>query len=1381
MKLRIVGLVLALSTLLAAAAHAASPGQAALDRGTELYKAGRYADATLAFQEATRLDPGLLRAWENLGWSYHRSGHHDDALATWARVLKVEPRHTRLLNEIASVQLGLGQWKEAASFMERSLAADPAQPRVRLRLAEALEKAGALGDAERAYREVAEHAPKELGPTLRLTEFLERHGRRDQALRALREARPRLRTYDHILAVRLARLVAWRGDEAYRAGDYEAALAAYDEAVTAAPAVGQYRINRGWAQRQLGAVAAAAADWEAALELDPGRSALYRHIADAALEQDDLDTAAAMYGRAWEESERQPSVPYRLAAIAIEEGRDDDARHWLQELFLLPAADQDWSLRVAALFDASESPALGVGFFEGRLAASAAPRETRRALGRLHAHAGSVASKAGDTATARRELESAVALDPQSAAALRDLGWVYWSLHLWDDCARTWSAYAAAHPDDAQAHNLLSRVALERKDYATAVAAARESLRLEPEQPAQKLRLAKALFWGGQFQEGRALAERVARDNPEDVASQVLWGELLMQYHDFERGKAQWRRVLDLGVRTPRAEFYWVQSLYELGEYDAALAEARRLLAEDGPNQPLLQFLADDAVRLGRNTDAIGWYQALTASFPERLPAWLELARLQQEAGALAEARATLQAAESHHAGRVDVALAVADLDRHAGRAEAARASLATLAREHPRQREVFQGRVRTALETGHEAEALAVLQAGAEAFLKPYEAELQEARIRVAMHDESRAQEALARVVTPPPDAGYVPILLYHGIGDHERSASLPLAQFESQMAALHEQGFTTLTIAELSRVARGESVLPAKPVVVTFDDARLDSFERADPVLARFGMKATMFVPTGRIRDGHPFFADWPRIAGFAGSGRWDVQSHGHFAHDPIALDADRQQGSFLVNRQWLPEEARLETHEEYEARLAGDYERSICEIESRFPGVHVVGYAFPFSESGQESVGNEPGSADTNQALLERLFQFGFVQDQNGYNEVRPGATLRLLRRFSVPRDFDGEALLRHLAVNQPRAAALAESARVHYWSGEYGRARALWESLANDEPRLQAEASYYLASIQYERGRYDAARRHLELAESLGAARLAADPDLARRIRFEGVRLAPRGDFTRDSDGRETQRAGLELRASALGPVEAAFGMGQLKLSEEGFGSLEGRELEAAARVGPFGAWTLEGRAWQRALDGAPDTLSFSAGLGFASDRVELRVHGGRQDVDTLRARAEALQAETWGGHAGLRVGRAVLATFDAVFDRRDDGNERRDAIGRLTFRPAWGRGLGLGLGASAGWSDTLFQSPLYYSPEDVRWARATVSLARRWGQGWSVESDLGYGVAKDALRGERPTFNTSARARQPWGRNLGSVIEGRYSSSPGYSGWGVGASLEIRVW
>jgi tetratricopeptide (TPR) repeat protein len=1380
MTARLILTLPAVFVLAALGLEAASRGQDALDRGTGLYKAGRYAEAMEAFREATRLDPGLLRAWENLGWALHRSGRHAEAIQTWLTVLKVEPTRTELLNEMAGIQMGENHWSEAAQTLTRSLAADDDQPRIRLRLAAAEEKAGRLQAAEAQYREALRRQPADISTVLRLEEFLERTGKDDDALALLRGAPLRALPYRAVLDLRIGRLQARKGDRAYREGAYAVALRAYDEAVASDPENSQYWINRGWAHRQLGSLGEASAAWRHALELDPGKTALYRHVADAAFEQEDLRTAAAMYGRAWAGAERQPSIPYRLAEIALEEGRSDESMAWLDELFALPDADAEWSLRVASLFARAEQPGPGIELFRRRLASSRAPQETRRALARLHAFTGSMAFQAGQLEGAMRELEEAVALDPKSRQALRDLGWVYWSTEHWDECADMWERYASAYPDDPQPHNLLAHVHLKRKEYPAAAAEARFSLRLDPAQPATRLKLARALFAGGQYAEARSLAEAVACESPEDAGAQVFWAELLMQYHDFARGEPQWRRVLGLGVHTPKGEYYWLRSLYELGQYDAAVAQAKRLLEEEGPKQTLFQFLAEDATLRGDTAEAIRWYRKMVESSPERLSAWLELARLEQDAGELEAARRDLACAQRQHPDRMDVALAQAELERRAGRAAEAHAAFVSLSNAHPGNRDAFFGRLETALEAGRPEEAMSVLRTGRETFLKPYESRMQEARIRFAMGQEAEAQRALAGVTSPGRGA-YVPVLLYHGIGDHPRSPNLPAALFDSQMRALQEAGFTAITVSELGGMREGRVAFPERPILVTFDDARLDSFERADPILARYGMKATMFVPTGRILDEHPFFADWKRIAAWTKTGRWELQSHGHFAHDPIAVDAAEQQGSFLVNREWLTEARRLETYQEYRTRLDDDYERSIHEIESHAPGAPPIGYAFPFSEAGQETVGNEEKAAQTNQELLASHFRFGFVQDESGYNELEAGGTRTLLlRRFAVPRDYDGESLLRHLARHDPKAAALAQSARMHYWTGDYDRAREVWERVVLAEPRMEGEAAYFLAAIQYQRGRYDVARRHLRTAESLQPERFEADRGLASRIRWQGgSRLAPRIDLFSDSDGRESQWAGAEIQAPPLGPLAASFAYGGLTLRQEGLASLTGRELSAAARLGPFGHLIIEGRGWQRAMDGAKDTLSFDAGLGVETDWLKLRLHGGRQDVDTLLARSIGLQADRYAAQASVRFSRLVSASVDAAYDRLDDANERRDVAGSVLLKPRFGHGLGLG--AAAGWSDTLFQSPLYYTPEELRWARGVVAYSGRWGAGWSLESQLGLGVASDTIRGNRRTLSATAKAGQVWGDRVRTLLEGRYGNSPGYSSWGATASLQIRVW
>lgn len=1365
------------AVLMGAVAEAASPGQDALDRGAQLYKQARYHEAIDAFREATRLDPGLLQAWHNLGWAYHRAGRHSEAIETWRTVLKVEPKRLELLNEVAAIQLGQSLWEEAARTLKSSLAIDADQPRIRLRLADAYEKAGSSREAEAQLREAARLRPGDLMATLRLQEFLERHAQEDAALEVLREALPRLAPYGHILKLRVARLSARSGDKAYRRGNYGEARASYAEAVRLDSRNAQYRINLGWAHRQLGDVAEATSAWRQALELQPGYGALYRHIADAALEQEDLSVATAMYLRAWAAADRRPSVPYRLAEIALDEGRSDDAALWLDELFRMPEADAEWSRRAAGLLARAQQAPLGIAFFRGRLAVSRHPEETRRALSSLHAVQGSAAYQAQDLETASRELEEAVRLDATNPYALRDLGWVYFTSDQWDAAARLWRHYAEVYPNETQPYNLLTHLGLKRKDYALAVASARSSLRLDSRQPEQRLKLATALYRSGEFAEARALAESLARENPEAPSIQLFWAELLMQYHDFDQGKPQWRRVLDLGLRTPKAEYYWVKSMYELGEYDAALDEARRLIEQEGPKQPLLQFLADDAMLRDDAQEAIRWYRLLTQHAPERLAGWLELARLQQQSGDLAGSRTTLDEARRRHPDRIDPVVALAELDRRAGRSDEAYTAFVSLNRAHPHQRDIFRGRLETALESGREDEALAVMRSGERTFFKGYEASMQEARILFAMGRESEAQRALAPVIGPRASV-YVPVLLYHGLGDHPRSATMPVALFDAQLRALREQGFTAISLLELGRMLQGKQPFPPRPILITFDDARIDAFERADPVLARYGMKATMFVPTARILDDHPFFADWKRIRSFAATGRWDLQSHGHHAHDLIAVDAQQQLGSFLVNRQWLEDEARLESHEEYLERLDADYRQSIRELKDRFPEAEPIGYAFPFSEAGQENVGNEPRAAEVNQELLARHFRFGFVQDASGYNELRPSDAGTLLRRFSVPRNFDGEALLAHLAQQDPSAAALAQSARMAFWRGDYDRSRATWERLSAGQPRLRGEASYYLAAILYQRGRYDVARRHLQAAEVLGSERLQADPGLAQRIRWEnGGRLVPRVDFSGDSDGRETLRQGVELHAGAWGPLEPSFAFGTVSLRQEGLAPLDGTELAAGLRILPFSHWTLEGRAWQRRLEPAGDSLSFSAGLGFENDFVELRLRGGREDLDTLEARLVTLQAERYAAHTLLRLSPSLNAVFDQGYARLDDGNERRDLSGRLVLRPRWGRGLGFG--AAAGWSDTLFQSDLYYSPEEVRWARGVLSHQHSWGAGWQLETEIGLGLAEDELRGRRRTLHLAGRAGQAWGGRVRTFLEGRYGSSPGYESWGFGGALQLR--
>ncbi|WP_232509594.1 polysaccharide deacetylase family protein [Parageobacillus thermoglucosidasius] len=73
--------------------------------------------------------------------------------------------------------------------------------------------------------------------------------------------------------------------------------------------------------------------------------------------------------------------------------------------------------------------------------------------------------------------------------------------------------------------------------------------------------------------------------------------------------------------------------------------------------------------------------------------------------------------------------------------------------------------------------------------------------------------------------------------------------SQFNEQMDWLKENGYETITLQRLEQYVRGKANIPAKAVVITFDDGVKTSFIYAYPKLKKLGFKAVNFVITSRI----------------------------------------------------------------------------------------------------------------------------------------------------------------------------------------------------------------------------------------------------------------------------------------------------------------------------------------------------------------------------------------------------------------------------------------------------------------------------------------------------------------------------------------------------
>jgi peptidoglycan/xylan/chitin deacetylase (PgdA/CDA1 family) len=98
------------------------------------------------------------------------------------------------------------------------------------------------------------------------------------------------------------------------------------------------------------------------------------------------------------------------------------------------------------------------------------------------------------------------------------------------------------------------------------------------------------------------------------------------------------------------------------------------------------------------------------------------------------------------------------------------------------------------------------------------------------------------------------VPILMYHSIsrqaGPRFRECVVSPERFAEQMAYLARGGYTPVTVSQLVRArSAGDSGLPDRPVVLTFDDGYADFYTEALPVLRKHGFAATLYVATGFV----------------------------------------------------------------------------------------------------------------------------------------------------------------------------------------------------------------------------------------------------------------------------------------------------------------------------------------------------------------------------------------------------------------------------------------------------------------------------------------------------------------------------------------------------
>lgn len=191
--------------------------------------------------------------------------------------------------------------------------------------------------------------------------------------------------------------------------------------------------------------------------------------------------------------------------------------------------------------------------------------------------------------------------------------------------------------------------------------------------------------------------------------------------------------------------------------------------------------------------------------------------------------------------------------------------------------------------------------------------------------------------------------IIMYHHLTVSAKSTgayTLLVKQFESDLKYLKDNGYESISMAQLIDFGYGKGELPEKPVMLTFDDGQESFLLYAFPLLKEYGMKAVVSI-VGKYadeaterQDHNPAYAylDWAGIKTLSDSGIVEIENHTYNLHQ----STNKAKGCSIM---------KGESEEHYSQRLKEDIGVLQDRIETE-TGKRPSTFAYPFGYISKEA---------------------------------------------------------------------------------------------------------------------------------------------------------------------------------------------------------------------------------------------------------------------------------------------------------------------------------------------------------------------------------------------------------------------------------------------
>ncbi len=181
---------------------------------------------------------------------------------------------------------------------------------------------------------------------------------------------------------------------------------------------------------------------------------------------------------------------------------------------------------------------------------------------------------------------------------------------------------------------------------------------------------------------------------------------------------------------------------------------------------------------------------------------------------------------------------------------------------------------------------------------------------VLVLLASAAAAFAAVGETRVPEEEKTSCPILIFHSVRPYRSTDLRGVRRYittpdtlETELAYLHDAGFTSISFADLARSFILGSALPAKPVIISFDDGWESQFTYALPLLQKYSFTATFFIYTHT--PGVEHYMSWDQILALDAAG---MEIGSHSVSHPYLTRIKRDS---LLRREILDSKRIIEAH--------------------------------------------------------------------------------------------------------------------------------------------------------------------------------------------------------------------------------------------------------------------------------------------------------------------------------------------------------------------------------------------------------------------------------------------------------------------------------------